>query len=225
LTFETDSTATTFVSASGGVRRYAGRVSSSASHIAYALAALAIAICVSSCSSPASDDHTHPTSTDQPVVSGEPAGYDAQDVAFANSMLQNHTQGIDISKLVPDRSADPRVVAFAAARSSALQADIQVLKVMLVQWNENPNAGTGSGGATVAKGIVDQGTIAKLDSSRGGKFDTLWLQSMIGLDQGAVEIANAEIAGKNNDDAVGLARQIVDARQADIGKMKQLLGG
>jgi uncharacterized protein (DUF305 family) len=226
LTVETDSAPTTLVSACGGVRRYAGTVHPSTAHIVNVLVALATAICLSSCSGPASDDHTHPASTDQPVVSGEPAGYNAQDVAFANSMLQNHKQGVDLSRPVPDRSANPKVIAFAAARASALQSDVAVLKVMLVQWNENPHADTGGGGgATVAKGMIDQATIARLHSLAGGKFDTLWLQSMIGLDQGAIEIANAEIAGKNNDDTVGLARQIVDARQADIGKMKQLLGG
>ena len=172
--------------------------------MATVLAALAAAICLSSCSSPASDHDTHPTSKDQPLVSGEPAGFNAQDVAFANAMVQNHKQGIDLSTLVPDHSTNPKVIAFAAGRASALQSDNAVLKVMLVQWNENPSANTGGGGgATATTGLVDQATIAKLDSLRGGTFDTLWLQSM---------------------DAIGLARQIVDTRQADIGKMKQLLG-
>lgn len=205
---------------------YAGRVSWSTARIATVLPALAAAVCLSSCSGPASNDRDHSASKDQPVVTGEPAAYNAHDVGFANSIVQNHKQGIYLSRLVPDRSTDPEVIAFAATRASALQSDVAVLKVMLVQWNENPNAGTGAGeGATDAKGIVDQATVAKLNSLRGGQFDTLWLQSMIGLDQGAVEIATTEITGKNNDDAVGLARQIVAARQADIGKMKQLLGG
>jgi uncharacterized protein (DUF305 family) len=194
--------------------------------VATVFAALVAAICLSSCSSPASDDHTHPTSKDQPVVSGEPAGYNRQDVAFAKSMIQNHRQGIDLSTLVPDHSTNPKVVALAAVRASALQSDVAVLKVMLVQWNENPNTDTGGDAhGSTTTGMVDQAAIGKLNSLRGGKFDALWLQSMVGLDQDAVEIANTEIAGKNNDDAVGLARQIVEARQSDISKMKQLLGG
>jgi uncharacterized protein (DUF305 family) len=160
------------------------------------------------------------------VITGEPAAYDAQDVAFAKNMIQNHKQGMNISTLVPVRSTNPKVVAFAAARASALQSDVAVLKVMLVQWNENPNAEVGvDGRGSTAPGMVDQVTMAKLDSLRAEPFDTLWLRSMIGLDQGAVEIADAEIAGKHNDDAVGLARQIAAARQADIGTMRQLLGG
>ncbi len=205
---------------------YAGTVSSPAARLATILSAFAAAVVLSSCSSPAADSHAHPGSQDQPVITGEPAAYDAQDVAFAKNMIQNHKQGMNISTLVPDRSTNPKVVAFAAARASALQSDVAVLKVMLVQWNENPNAEVGvDGRGSTAPGMVDQVTMAKLDSLRAEPFDTLWLRSMIGLDQGAVEIADAEIAGKHNDDAVGLARQIAAARQADIGTMRQLLGG
>lgn len=160
------------------------------------------------------------------MVTGEPAGYNAEDVAFAQSTIQNHQQGIDMSRLVPDRSTNPKVAALAAARASALQSDIAILKVLLLQWSESPDTKTGSDGrGTTMTGMLDQATMAKLDSLQGGKFDTLWLQSMIGLDQGAAEIANAEIANGKNVDAVGLARQIVEARHADIGKMKQLVGG
>lgn len=201
-------------------------MSSPAARIATALAAFATAICLSACSSPNSDNRTHPTPKDPPVVTGEPAGSNADDVAFANTIITNYKPGIDISALVPDRSTNPKVVAIAAATASALTSDVAILKVLLLQWNESPDGNTGSDGrGTTMKGMVDQATMAKLDSLRGGQFDTLWLQSMIGLDQGAAEVANVEIANGKNIDAVGLARQTVAARQADIGQMKQLLGG
>jgi uncharacterized protein (DUF305 family) len=188
--------------------------------------ALVIAICMSSCSSPDSGDHTAPASKDQPVVTGEPAGFNGDDVAFVNKIIPNCKQGLDMSGLVADRSTNPKVAALAAAKTSVLQSDIRISNVLLLQWSENPDSQTGSvGRGATMKGMVDQATIAKLDSSRGAKFDTLWLPSMIGLDQGAVETANAEIASGKNVDAIGLARQIVDARQADIGQMKQILSG
>jgi uncharacterized protein (DUF305 family) len=46
---------------------------------------------------------------------------------------------------------------------------------------------------------------------------------MIGLDQGAIEVANAEVANGKNVDATSLAKQIVKARQAEIGQMQQIL--
>ena len=200
-------------------------MSSVSDRIAAVLLAPFIVVSLSSCSSPASDDHTAPTHKDEPVVTGEPAGYNAHDVAFANGIVPNHQQAIDISALVPSRSTNPEIVAFAASRVSALQSDMAVLKALLVQWNESPNANTGDRGGVIPKGMVDQATLAQLNSLHGGGFDGLWLQSMIGLDQGAVELANAEISEGSNVDAVDLARQIAGARQADIGQMKQLRRG
>jgi uncharacterized protein (DUF305 family) len=59
----------------------------------------------------------------------------------------------------------------------------------------------------------------------GKEFDAPWLESMINLDQGEIEMANAEVANGKNPDAIGLAKQIVKARQAEIGQMQQMLAG
>jgi uncharacterized protein (DUF305 family) len=75
------------------------------------------------------------------------------------------------------------------------------------------------------KGMVDQATIGRLNSLHGSEFDTLWLQSMIGLDNGEIEIANTEVGNGKNVDAIDLAKQIVASRQAEIGQMNQILGG
>ena len=74
-------------------------------------------------------------------------------------------------------------------------------------------------------GMVDDGTMSKLESLKGAEFDTLWLQSMIGHHEGAIEMANTEIADGANADAKTLAQEIVTAQQAEIAQMKQMLGG
>jgi uncharacterized protein (DUF305 family) len=43
--------------------------------------------------------------------------------------------------------------------------------------------------------------------------------------QGAIEMAKAEIANGENVDAITLAKNIVNTQEAEIGQMKQLLGG
>ena len=75
------------------------------------------------------------------------------------------------------------------------------------------------------EGMVDAATMAKLGSLNGAEFDTLWLESMIGHHQGAIEMAKAEIANGENVDAIGMAKTIVDTQQAEIDQMKQMLGG
>ena len=73
--------------------------------------------------------------------------------------------------------------------------------------------------------MVDGATMTKLASLNGAEFDTLWLESMIGHHQGAIEMAKAEIANGENVDAIGMAKTIVDTQQAEIDQMKQMLGG
>ncbi|MDT5202975.1 MAG: hypothetical protein QOH34_4497 [Mycobacterium sp.] len=159
-------------------------------------------------------------------MTGAPAGHNAPDIAFADNMIPHHEQGIDMSALVPDRSNNSEAVTFAAKIAAALHSDIAILKVLRVQWDENPDTKKeGPTPGTTTKGMVDNATIAKLDSLHGTDFDTLWLQSMISLAQGAIEMANAEVARGKNMDAIGLAKHIVAAQQAEIGQMNQMLEG
>jgi uncharacterized protein (DUF305 family) len=72
---------------------------------------------------------------------------------------------------------------------------------------------------------VDEATMVRLEALKGPAFDTLWLQSMIAHHQGAIEMANVEIAEGSNVDMVGLARAVVTAQQAEIDQMEQMLAG
>jgi uncharacterized protein (DUF305 family) len=198
-------------------------MSSLSPHVATGVA-LASAIFLSSCSSPAPDNPPQPTHTDGPVVTGPPAGNNSGDIAFSKNMIAGDQQGIDISALVQTRAANPAVVALAGADASTRKSDIAILKVLLVQWNENPHDLAG-GQLTGMKGMLDQVTIGKLNSLHGSEFDRLWLQAMIGLDNGAIEMADAEVGNGKNVDVIDLAKQTVTSRQAELGQMHQLLGG
>jgi uncharacterized protein (DUF305 family) len=191
-----------------------------------ALAALMIALFVSSCSSPAADGHTDHQHSDEPVITEQPAGYNADDVAFATNMIPHHQQAVELSALVPDRSTNAELVELAQQISAAQQPEINVMKVFLVQWNENPDTNSGHAGhGNTMQGMVDAATMTKLQSMNGEEFDRLWLESMISHHHGAIEMAKAEIANGDNVDAKALANNIVTTQEAEIGQMKQMLGG
>jgi uncharacterized protein (DUF305 family) len=193
--------------------------------VAAVIAALATATLLSSCSSsPSTGEHADRTTA---ATSGQPAGYNADDVAFATNMIPHHQQAIDMAALVADRSSNPEVIQLASQIAAAQQPEIQTMKVFLVQWKENPDADTGghSGHAVPMQGMVDDATMARLQSLNSPEFDTLWLQSMIAHHQGAIEMAKAEIANGDNVDAIGMAKNIVATQEAEIGQMKQMLGG
>jgi uncharacterized protein (DUF305 family) len=190
------------------------------------MAALAAALLLSSCSSQAPDGHPAQPQTTQPVITGQPAGYNADDVAFATNMIPHHQQAVDLSALVQDRSSNAELIALAKQISAAQQPEIDVMRVFLVQWKENPDTNSGhSGHGATMPGMVDGATMAKLASLNGAEFDKLWLESMISHHQGAIEMAKAQIANGDNVDAKALATNIVTTQEAEIDQMKQMVGG
>lgn len=165
---------------------------------------------------------------DTPVITGEPASYNGSDITFANTTVKQHQQAIELSKLVPQRSTNAELVALADRIVATHQPEINILNVFLVQWNENPEVQTGpeAGEDTLEpsiQGMVDDATVAKLESLSGPEFDKLWLASMISQLGGGVAIARSEIADGANADAISVAETMVAEQEADIGQMKKLL--
>jgi uncharacterized protein (DUF305 family) len=197
------------------------------SRIAAGLAACLATLLLSSCSRSPSDGHAHSTrSDDKPVITGEPAPFNPADVAFANNAVALEDQGTTISQLAPEHSGNPELATFATKTAAALQVDTQVLKALRAQWKEGQDNRTGdSGWSTTPAPTLDDASVAKLGALHGPEFDTAWLQSMISLDQSAIQLANTEVAGGKNIDATSLAKQITKARQAEIGQMQPMLAG
>ena len=73
--------------------------------------------------------------------------------------------------------------------------------------------------------MVDDATMTKLKTLKGAQFDTLWLQSMISHHQGAVAMAEVEIADGESKDMKVMANNIVITQEAEIGELKQILEG
>ncbi|MDG5482456.1 DUF305 domain-containing protein [Mycolicibacterium gadium] len=194
--------------------------------IATVFVAIFAALLLTSCAG--SNDHTETHQADEPVGTAQPAGFNADDHAFATNMIPHHEQAIELAAMVPDRSTNADLIALAAKISAEQEPEIKALRVFLVQWDENPDddASQGEhGGHGAMAGMVDEATMTKLQSLQGAEFDTLWLQSMISHHQGAIEMAKAEVANGQNEDVKRMAQTMIDTQQAEIGQMNQMLKG
>ena len=185
------------------------------------IAAVAAVAAVSACSK--SEDHgQHAASS---TIAAPPvAVHNAQDVMFAQMMIPHHQQALELAALVPGRSTNPAVAKLADAIAAQQQPEINAMKAQLAQWEVDPHGMAGHGGMPMT-GMVDDATMAKLKTLQGKEFDTLWLQSMIGHHQGAIEMAGAEVAGGQSPDMIAMAQNIVTVQQTEIDQMKQMLGG
>lgn len=203
--------------------------------MAGALAAVIAGLSLAACTTPADPAQGSRVANgipETPVITGEPAGHNAHDVSFATNIITHNRQAIELAELVPDRSTNPELSALASQIAAEQQPEINIMNVFLVQWNENPELGsdsdTGEGPAQHGEslpGMVDGATMEKLKSLRGSEFDTLWLKSMISHSQGAVEMANAEVANGANVDAVAMAESMAATQEAEIEQLKQMLEG
>jgi uncharacterized protein (DUF305 family) len=200
-----------------------------------AVAALAAATAVSACSSSTAptnghDGHaTHSVAEAATQTSVRPAVFNSDDVAFATGMIPHHQQAVELSALVAGRTANPVLIELAKQISAAQEPEIVTMQDFLEQWNHNPpettaDSGHGDHAGTAMSGMVDAATTSKLPTLSGAEFDTLWLQSMVGHHEGAVEMSQTELAKGQNAGARKLAQGIIDAQQGEIAQMRQMLG-
>jgi uncharacterized protein (DUF305 family) len=191
-----------------------------------AAAALAMVAVLSSCGSP-SQEHAG----DHPASASQSADHNAADVAFAQEMIPHHRQAVEMAAMVPSRTTNPDVRMMATHISWDQQAEIRTMTGLLAQWGEPVAADHGEhsgmdmpGMSTmVMPGMVDGATMTQIQSLNGAAFDELWITSMIDHHQGAVTMAQTEIADGQSPDAKKLAEMIISAQQREIAQMNNLV--
>lgn len=189
------------------------------------MAALA-AVWLSSCSGTATESAptvSAPTTGSADHGADHDAAHNTDDVAFAQMMIPHHQQAVELSAMVPERSTDPEVLALATRISGQQQPEIDAMTALLKQWQVDvSDHGSNHAGMPMA-GMVSEDTMIRLESLRGRDFDVLWLQSMIGHHQGAIEMAEVEVKEGKNPELLTLAKSIITAQQAEIDQMKTML--
>lgn len=164
-----------------------------------------------------------------PSPAATAAQHNDADIAFANGMIPHHAQAVAMSQLAPGHAASPQVLELAARIAQAQGPEITQLQGFLRSWNvaAAPTGFTGGmsgmdhGGG--ASGMVSDAQMQQLGAANGATFDRMFLQMMIEHHTGAITMAQAEVRNGNNPDAKSLAQRVIDAQQAEITTMRQLL--
>ncbi len=178
---------------------------------AVVLAALVVALVLSSCGSKSTQD--------------KGPSHNRADVVFATHMIPHHQQGADLAAMVPAHSTNPDLGKLAGSIATTQISEIKSLANLVTQWSTQPDADTRGPADTAMTGMVSQATLTKLGTLNGADFDKLWLQSMISHHQGAIEMAKTEANNGNNPDAIAMAKKMASAQQAEVDQMTKMLGG
>jgi uncharacterized protein (DUF305 family) len=156
-----------------------------------------------------------------PLASTE-ADHNQADVTFAQMMIPHHAQAVEMSGIILAKPGMPAGLTALATRIKAAQApEIEQMTGWLTGWNVPTMMADHSGHGM--SGMVDDAGIDKLTSATGTEAARLFLEQMIGHHEGAIDMAQQEISAGKFPEAVKLGHDIVDAQQAEITQMKQLL--
>lgn len=143
------------------------------------------------------------------------------DAMFAQMMIPHHEQALAMSEtvLAKDR-IDPAVADLAQQIAAAQAPEIERLTDMLEVWGEpvTPEAMNHS-----MDGMMTPEQMEQLEEADGSEAATLFLTQMIEHHEGAVDMAEQELAEGQNREALQLAQEIVEAQVEEIGTMERLL--
>jgi uncharacterized protein (DUF305 family) len=156
--------------------------------------------------------------TPDPGPAAESAFNDA-DAAFAMNMVVHHQQAIDMADLVLAKDGvDERVVALAEAIKQAQGPEIELMNSWLDDWGQSDGMGGMNHGETMS-----DDDMAALEAASGAEASSLFLEQMIVHHEGAIDMANDELADGENAEALALAGKIVADQTAEIETMNELL--
>jgi uncharacterized protein (DUF305 family) len=164
------------------------------------------------------------TSATAPVTPGGASSarvFNDADVMFAQMMIPHHEQAVEMAEEAPARAADPEVRKLAERIEAAQAPEIARMAGWLGAWGR-PTAAPGGMGH--GDGMMSDENMKRFEAATGAEFDRLFLEMMIAHHDGAIRMAEAELAGGVNPEARELAERIRTSQAAEVRLMRQLLG-
>ncbi|MCX2963742.1 DUF305 domain-containing protein [Gordonia aquimaris] len=149
------------------------------------------------------------------------------DVTFNQEMIPHHMQALMMADLVADRTTTPAVRDLADRIRAAQKPEIDEMTARLTSWGVSGEMGGHSGahgaGGHDMSGMMTPQQMATLSQAEGTDFDRMWLEGMIAHHEGAIAMADAELADGINGPSRELAERVKSAQQAEIDEMNSIL--
>ena len=187
--------------------------------------ALAAALVLTACGGDEDSASTDVTSSSAPATTPSPTSADQHndaDATFAQMMIPHHAQAVEMSDLVlakDDLGGD--VAALAEQIKAAQQPEIDQMTGWLEAWGEDiPEMG---GMDHPMNGMLSQQEVDAIGAATGSEAAILYLQSMKAHHEGAIAMAEDEVAEGSDPEAIALAETIIATQQAEIAEIDVLL--
>jgi uncharacterized protein (DUF305 family) len=178
-----------------------------------------------------------------------PPAEGSADAGFARDMQQHHSQAVEMSMLIRDRSTDPEIRTMAYDIALTQQQQSGQMFAWLRDWGlpqtsraepmdwmhhgQEATAGHGTGHGTASPaaaatpatmpGMASAEDMDRLRSATGTDADTVFLSLMISHHKGGVIMAEAGANTATTDTVRTFARQLATTQSAEITAMEQML--
>lgn len=193
--------------------------------------ALALAVVLSACASQESE----PGPSSPSSVSSESAApsvddsHNEADVTFTQNMVVHHEGAIVMANLAGRTASTAEVKTLADRIAAAQEPEILEMQSWLVAWGAQSAADVDMDGMEMdgmdMGGLSQEEAMAELKAVTGTEFDRRFLELMVEHHEGAIEMSQSQLAAGGNPGALELAQSIMDAQEAEITEMEQLLQG
>ncbi|WP_067816835.1 DUF305 domain-containing protein [Nocardia inohanensis] len=159
------------------------------------------------------------------ATSAQPAtrtDFNAADITFLQMMYPHHAQAVEMAKLVPSCSRNQELIALAKSVEQAQSPEMQQITTLLQAFGKGAPSATMNAHEGMS-GMMSHDQMTQLEQLSGTEFDKLWMRMMIEHHQGAIAMANTELATGQNTDSKALAQAIAGAQQGEIDQMNRML--
>ena len=155
--------------------------------------------------------------------------FNMADIQFTAMMIPHHEQAVEMSDMILAKSdIDPEVTELAQQIRDAQEPEIKQMKGWLKDWDVNMGSMNGDGMSGMdhsMNGMMSDDDMQALEDASGTEASRLYLEGMTEHHEGAIEMADDEIADGKDPDVIALAKEIKTSQAAEIETMKTLLAG
>jgi uncharacterized protein (DUF305 family) len=165
------------------------------------------------------------TQTSAPAPGPEATGpHNVADVEFATGMIRHHAQAIEMAGIVRKRTRNAEIADLATKIEAAQSPEISTMSGWLTGWGAPvPDPSVRMPDDMEMGGMMSGSDLRKLAATTTSSVDALFLTQMIEHHQGAIVMAQDELASGSNPPAKELAGSIGKSQTAEVAAMKRML--
>jgi len=166
-------------------------------------------------------DHSttqHQNHADMPSSPG--AADAAYDLQFLDTMVAHHQGAIDMARLAGSRAQHDELRQLSGNIIRGQQVEVEKMQAWRAKWFNNAPPAVNMQFPGMSEGMSGM-DLGRLDPLKANAFDLEFIRQMIPHHEGALAMAKDAFTKGSNEEIKSLARQIVEAQEAEIAQMKR----